>query len=155
MDDDFMMLLSDRNQMNLIRKTNEYATQYGLCLTDYDIRELLIKRRECLSEQQRVEFGTGILEKLIFAFCDSGFIYQENYAETIVRLQSIFYSYKNESLDELTDDELRSIMRDAFDGECQGSLDYLEETFLEQFARTIRADTRKFMGRYARNDREL
>ena len=31
---------------------------------------------------------------------------QENYADTLMRLQDIFYLYKNESLDELTDDEL-------------------------------------------------
>ena len=43
-------------------------------------------------------------------------------------------------------------MRDAFNGECQGSLEYLEETCLEQFARDIRANTRKFIGRYKSKD---
>ena len=52
-----------------------------------------------------MEFGKGILDKIIFAFCDSDFIYQESYAETIARLQSIFFLFKNESMDELTDDE--------------------------------------------------
>ena len=99
-----------------------------------------------------MEFGKGILDKIIFAFCDSDFIYQENYAETIARLQSIFFLFKNESMDELTDDELINIMRNAFDGECHGSLEYLEETYLEQFARNIRANSRKFIGRYAHDD---
>lgn len=155
MDDSFMLLLSEQNQMDLIRKTNAYTQQFGLSLTDDDIRELLIRRRECLSEQQRVEFGQGILDKIIFAFCDSDFIYQENYAETIAGLQNIFYLYKNESMDELTDDELINMMREAYDGECQGSLAYLEETYLEQFARKIRASTRKFIGRYERDDEEI
>lgn len=152
MDEEFMMILSERNQTNIIRKTNEYSNQFGLCLTDEDIRELLIRRRECLSEQQRVEFGAGILDKIIFAFCDSDYIYQENYLETIITLQNIFYLYKNESMDELTDDELISVMRIAFEGECQGSLEYLEETFLDEFARGIRSSTHKFIGRYARDD---
>lgn len=152
MEDMNMLLLSEQNQINLIRKTNEYANQFGLCLTDSDIQELMIKRRECLSEQQRIKFGQGILDKIIVAFCDSDFIYQENYAETIERLQAIFYIYKNESMDELSDDELINIMRTAFDGECQGSLEYLEETFLDQFARDIRANTCKFIGRYSRDD---
>ena len=52
----------------------------------------------------------------------------------------------------MTDDELISVMRNAFEGECQGSLEYLEETFLDEFARGIRASTRKFIGRYARDD---
>ena len=145
-------VLSERSQADIIKRTNEYTNQFGLSLTDQDIAELLIRRRECLSEQQRVEFGTGILDKIIFAFCDSDYLFQDNYLESISRLQKIFYLYKNESMDELTDDELISVMRNAFNGVCQGSLEYLEETFLDEFARNIRSSTRKFIGRYARND---
>lgn len=154
MDEKVMLFFSEQNQINAIKKTNEYANRYGLCLTDADIQELIIRRRECLLEEQRVEFGKGILDKIIFSFCDSDFIYQEIYAETIARLQNIFYLYKNESMDELTDDELIKIMRNAFEGECQGSLEYLEDTFLEKFARNIRANTRKFIGRYV-DDEEI
>ena len=152
MDDTFMLLLSEQGQVDLLKKTNAYAGRYGLCLTDAEIQELIVRRRDCLTEQQRVEFGNGILDKIIFAFCDSAYIYQDNYAETIAELQRIFYLYKNESLDEWTDDELIRIMRDAFDRECQGSLEYLEETLLDQFARNIRANTRRFMGRYEEDD---
>ena len=95
-----------------------------------------------------VEFGKGVLEKLIYAFCDSSYIYQENYVDTLSRLQDIFYLYKNESMDELTDDELIEYMRKTFDETCHGSLDYLEETCLEEFARNIRRSTHKFIGRY-------
>jgi len=83
-----------------------------------------------LREQQRVEFGEGILPRLIFTFCDSPHIYQQNYVETLLRLQDIFYLYKNECMDELTDDELLDFMKKAFDGECEGSLDYLEDHLL-------------------------
>ena len=55
-------------------------------------------------------------------------------------------------MDECTDEELICLMRTAFDGECQGSLEYLEGTYLEEFARNIRANTRKFIGRYAEDD---
>lgn len=155
MNDDFMLTFAEQNQTSLIKKTNEYTQQFGLCLTDDDIHELLIERSECLARQQRIEFGAGILDKLIFAFCDSEYIYQENYAETIARLQDIFYLYKNESMDELTDDELIHMMRNAFDGECQGSLEYLEETFLDHFARNVRANTHKYIGRYHINDEKI
>ncbi len=56
---------------------------------------------------------------------------QENYADTLMRLQDIFYLYKNESLDELTDDELLEYMKEKFDGICAGDLDYLEGTELD------------------------
>ena len=85
------IILSERGQADIIKRTNEYTNQFGLSLTDKDIAELLIRRRECLSEQQRVEFGTGILDKIIFAFCDSDYLYQDNYLESISRLQNIFY----------------------------------------------------------------
>ena len=68
MDDNCMILLSEQHQVDLIKKTNEYVRQFGLCLTDCDIKELMKSRRECLSKQQRVEFGQGIIDKIIFAF---------------------------------------------------------------------------------------
>ena len=134
MEQDFYSVISAQNQQELL-KTNEYTCNFGLSLTKQDVAELMSLRKECLMEQQRVEFGKGVLEKLVYAFCDSDYIYQENYAETLARLQDIFYLYKNESMDELTDDDLIDVMREAFDGECQGSLEYLEETCLEKFAR--------------------
>ena len=155
MDDFLMTLFSEQKQMEAIKKTNDYTCKFGLTLTDSDIKELMVQRKECLARQQRVEFGSTIIEKLIFSFCDSDFIEQENFAETIAALQNIFYIYKNESMDELTDDELIDLMRKAFDGECQGSLEYLEETYLDQTARMVRAKTRKFIGRYPKDDDEI
>ena len=137
MEQDFYSVISAQNQQELL-KTNEYTCNFGLSLTKQDVAELMNRRKECLMEQQRVEFGKGVLEKLVYAFCDSDYIYQENYAETLARLQDIFYLYKNESMDELTDDELIDVMREAFDGECQGSLEYLEESCLEKFEREVR-----------------
>lgn len=125
---------------------NEYTKKFGLSLSEEEAQLLLTERKDTLKEQQRIEFGEGILKKLIFAFCDSPNIYQENYVDTIGRLQEIFYLYKNESLDELTDDELVEYMKKKFDGVCQGSLDYLEDTVLEQFARKIRKRSKFFIG---------
>ena len=145
--EDYLLALSQYRKQEVLR-SNEYTCQFGLSLSEQDIEELMIVRRECLQEHQRVEFGKGVLEKLIYAFCDSSYIYQENYVDTLSRLQDIFYLYKNESMDELTDDELLDFMKNAFDGECEGSLEYLEETVLEEFARKIRRDGNSFFGKY-------
>lgn len=125
-------------QKQAIQKTNEYTRKFGLSLTEEDTRILLSERKYALSEQERVEFGEGILPRLIFAFCDSPYIYQDNYVESIGRLQEIFYLYKNETLDEVSDDELIEAMKQMFEGVCQGSLDFLEETCLERLGRSIR-----------------
>ena len=155
MEEHLLVMLSGQKQMELLRKTNQYTKNFGLCLSEEQMQELMVTHMECLKEQQRIEFGGGITDKLIFAFCDSDYIYQDNYVETIQRLQQIFYLYKNESMDEMTDDELLHVMREAFEGPCQGSLEYLEETYLEKFAREIRANTRKYIGRYPRNDEQI
>lgn len=116
-------------------------------ISEEDACTLVEERNTILKEQERIEFGDSILPKLLFIFCDSPYIYQDNYLESIGRLQEIFYLYKNESMDDVSDDELLEIMKEYFDGECQGSLDYLEETCLEAFAREIRKGTMRFIGR--------
>lgn len=63
------------------------------------------------------------MKKLLFEFCDSPYLEQEQLAETLAALQEIFYLYKNESLEELTDEELLSYMKEKFDGECRGDLE--------------------------------
>lgn len=142
------LLNGSANQIERIMACNQYTQTFGLTLTKEDTQILVKDRKDSLKEHQRVEFGEGILPKLIFTFCDSPYIYQENYVDTIGRLQDIFYLYKNESLDELTDDELIDYMKKAFEGECQGSLEYLEDTALDRFARKIRRGTRQFIGKY-------
>lgn len=144
---DWLELWSEQNQLQKVIEMNEKTQRFGLVLSEEEAKWLVERRRENLKEQQRVEFGEGILPKLIFAFCDSPYIYQENYADAITRLQEIFYLYKNESMDMLTDDELLEAMKNAFDGVCEGSLEYLEETALEEFARNIRMDGNNFFGR--------
>ena len=61
------MALSQYRKQEVLR-SNEYTCQFGLSLSEQDIEELMIVRRECLQEHQRVEFGKGVLEKLIYAF---------------------------------------------------------------------------------------
>ncbi len=138
MDNNWLLKLGGQNQIEKMLKLNEQTVAFGLVLSKEDAKVLATKRRDTLKEQQRVEFGEGILPKLIFAFCDSCYIDQNNYVETIGRLQEIFYQYKNETMDELSDDELLESMREAFDGECEGSLEFLEETAMERIARKLR-----------------
>ena len=100
---------------------------------------ILEERKDTLQKQKRVEFGEGIVPKIIYEFCDSNYIDQNNYVDTIIRLQEIFYLYKNEMQDEITDDELLHLMKEQFELICFGDLDYLEGTCLANFAQAIRA----------------
>lgn len=131
--------MSEQYQVNQIMKTNEESKENGLTLTKEDATALVAARGDTLREERRVEFGDSISPKLIRAFADSSFINQEDYAETIARLQEIFFLYKNESMDMVSDDELLGIMKNAFENESGGNLEYLEGTALEDFARSVRA----------------
>lgn len=141
-----LMMGSGRNQLQKVVECNSYTNKYGLRLSNQDALQLLNSRKNSLRQEERVEFGEGILSKIIYTFCDSPFIYQDNYVDTLEELQEIFYIYKNEALDEVTDDELLNYMKECFDGRCQGDLDYLEGTCLDNFCRRIRREGIGFMG---------
>ncbi len=142
----WMEFMQKQGWLEEIRKMNQYTEKFGLTLSQEDTEVLLAERAEVLKSEQRVEFGGSILPQLIYAFCDSAFISQDNYLDTIVRLQEIFFLYKNEMRDEITDEELVNFMREQFNGVCYGDLDYLEGTCLEIFAEAVRAGYRGYQG---------
>lgn len=138
-EENWLYELTEKNQLAKISSTNEYTQKFGLVLSEEEIHMLMEERKAVLKKEGRVEFGEGILPKLIYAFCDSSYISSDNYADTLNRLQELFYMYKNEMQDEITDDELITFMKEQFDTICFGDLDYLEGTCLDIFAQAIRA----------------
>lgn len=135
----WLELMTKQTQIAQVLETNQYTERFGLTLSREDAELLAEGRVETLKKEQRVEFGQGILPKIIYAFCDSSYIGQEQYRDALLRLQEIFYLYKNEMMDELTDDELLEFMREQFDQVCYGDFEYLEGTCLDIFAQAVRA----------------
>lgn len=121
-----------------VLECNKFSSGFGLSLTEDEVKALAEHRVETLKATGRIELSGWIMPKLIFAFCDSPFIYQDNYEEILFGLQEVFYYFKGEMLEEISDDELIAIMKEKFDTECQGSLEYLQETVLEEIARSVR-----------------
>lgn len=121
-----------------ISSCNDFTSQYGVKLKKEEVKEIAETRQECLEKYGRIEFNGEIVTKIICKFCDSPYIYQDNYADTINGLIEIFYNYKNETLDYLNDDDLINIMKKFFDGYCQGSLELLEGKVLYKIADNIR-----------------
>ena len=139
MQNNYLQKLSEDYQVNRILETNETSKENGLILTKEEATALVAARGDILKVERRVEFGDSISPKLIRAFADSSFINQEDYVQTLARLQEIFFLYKNESMDMVSDDELLAIMKNAYENESGGDLEYLEGTALEGFARSVRA----------------
>lgn len=128
----------EKKELGTLLSCNEKTQRFGLCLTEEQARELVICRNNSLKKYQRVEFGAGILDKLIYAFCDSEYIDNDNYAETLQKLQDVFYAFKNETQDKVADDEILNFMKEQFETVCYGDIEYLSGTCLERFSRAVR-----------------
>lgn len=121
-----------------ILQYNRISARFGQALTPGQAQMLAEARQQTLQATHRVEFGTGLLQKLVSTFCDSPFIAPADYADTLAALQDIFYHFKNQTQNRISDDELLAAMCSAFNGPCQGSLELLRGRELEKLARLIR-----------------
>lgn len=121
-----------------IMKCNEFSARYGLTLTPANAIELVETCSLALKKNGRIEFKGGIVDKLIKNFCDSPYIGKDNYVKILHELIEIFYFYKNETLDLISDDDLIIFMKNCFDGQCRGSLELLSGRELANLSRHLR-----------------
>lgn len=139
MENSYLEVLNNRRQIEFtnIKNCNKYTSKYGLTLSDNDIGNILKKREETLKNTGRIEFREGIIDKLIKEFCDSQYIAKENYMATLYKLVDIFYEYKNETMDLITDDELIKFMKKSFEGVAGGDLEYLSGTIMYKMKKEL------------------
>lgn len=121
-----------------LEKCNDLTAQFGLRLSQCDAVDLVETRNLALKDNGRIEFGGGVIEKIIREFCNSPYLSMHNYTESLHDLTDMFYYYKNETLDLMSDDDLIKFMKQRFDGICQGSLELLSGRELANMARNIR-----------------
>ena len=122
-----------------ILHSNRHSLPFGLQLTKQQALELAETRSRALHACGRVEFGAGMIGKLAEAFCSSPYLSRETYAETLNELVELFYLYKSETGERVTDDGLIRYMRAAFDGPCGGSLELLGGRALYRLAHRLRS----------------
>lgn len=118
---------------------NGMTGKYGLTLSESAVLAIAQKRAETLLETGRVEFGESVIPKLIEAFCDSSYLLQDDYEETLCALTEAFYSFKNDCFDRLTDDELIKCLRACYDA-YEGGLDAVCSLTMEELLRGRRVD---------------
>lgn len=134
----FNSLIIQKQATYEIEQCNNFTADYGLVLTHVQAVELIETRTYALNANGRIEFGGGVIDKIIKEFCDSPYISMHNYAETLHDLIEMFYYYKNESLELISDDDLIKFMKDKFDGVCQGSLELLSGRELAKMSHNLR-----------------
>ncbi|HZW49936.1 MAG TPA: DUF6323 family protein [Bacillota bacterium] len=134
----FNSVMLQKQAVNEILKINEVTRQYGLTLTLKQAVDLVETRSFALQHTGRIEIGGGMIDKLITAFASSAFLTSYDYAETLNDLIELFYYYKNETLDQVSDDDLIRFMEKAFNGVCKGSFELLAGRELVRMAHNIR-----------------
>lgn len=122
---------------------NQTTRRYGLWLSEQQIETLAGSRRLALKTAERVEFGNGVLKDIIIAFCSSPYLSQDTYESTLLELQDLFYQCKDESFEQVSDEELIETMRSLFDEKAHGSMDYLATVLLDEFCRDVRDEAHK------------
>lgn len=130
--------LVQKQAMEEVLKSNDYTQHFGLVLSPSQATELVETRSLALRASGRIEFGGGVIHKLTKAFCDSPYLSMRNYAQTLHELVELFYHYKNEAMDFISDGELVQFMKTAYDGVCQGSLQLLSDRELYRLAKNLR-----------------
>ena len=139
MENSYLEIIKSKKQLEVanIKKCNEFTNKYGLMLSDAQIESLMEKRIDILKNTGRIEFRNRIIDKIIKEFCDSPYINQENYVLILCGLLDIFYEYKNETMDLVTDDELIKFMKKSFNGICKGDIEYLSGTVMYKMKQRV------------------
>ena len=95
-------------------------------------------RNRSLRDNERIELGSGAILQIIDKFCTSVYLNSQNYAQTLGELLDIFYYYKTESRDKISDNDLIDVMYELFEGPCHGSTELLAGRDLETLLRYIK-----------------
>lgn len=104
---------------------NKKTQEYGITLSAKDCLDIAQFRNEALIENQRIEIGLGAVEKIIELFCDSPYINQHNFTQTIEALLECFYTIKTETLDKINDDSVLDFLVYLYENVCGGDINKL------------------------------
>lgn len=126
MRDDFS-LIPVRERAAEIMRCNDMVQRFGIKLSGNDALSLLAARDRALKTSGRIEFEKGAIELLLKTFCDSPYLNQDNFTETMEDIIDIFYGFKSDALDLIDDAEAVSFLKRLFDDECAGSADALRD----------------------------
>ena len=126
--DNFGITNIEKNEIKSIVDKNIILSEFGITLSEHEVKELIVIQNEALKRNGRIEFRHDIIEKLIFAFCDSRCINNEDFVERVGEFVDMFYYFRNET--NVSDDEIISAMRRAFD-KYNGSEEMVESRTLD------------------------
>ena len=66
MEKEWILMVQQQNQLGNLLKTNQKTEKFGLSISEQDAEMILQERKNALQEQKRIEFGEGIVQKIIY-----------------------------------------------------------------------------------------
>lgn len=141
MDNLFPLILNTNSNKKLIDEIsgcNEKIKEHGIVISSADVSAIIASRNSALTKSGRIEFSGSIVPKMILLFSDSPYVFKENFVETIDELVEMFFYYKNETLDLISDESLLKWMKIYFNNSCKGSLELLKGRELDKLAHNVR-----------------
>ena len=94
---------------------NKQLAKAEIAITQDDALMLAERRAESLAETERIEFGMPIVTAIAEAIVTSPFLTQDNIANVLAELQSIFYALRDELPVDVPDIEIVEALRNCFD----------------------------------------
>ena len=130
--------LVERNLVSRLLEINSATQKHGLILTEAIAKEITEARQHALKVNDRVDFSSDTVTRLVKAFSQSYYITQENFSEIIGEILDLFYFLKNEIKDALSDDEMISEMLIVFNDYCAGEIELMQNKGVEIIIRKHR-----------------
>jgi hypothetical protein len=127
-----------------ILSLNEITGRFGLVLSEKDARELSETRNKAVSENERIEIGTGAVPAIVEKFCRSRYVNNENFTYVLNEVTYLFYYIKTETDDRISDSELIDELFKRFELQCRGSIDVLENREVGRIIRKINSGDKYF-----------
>ena len=136
------IILSFLNNNNLIAiknqilEINDKSVDYGLVLSPKDVEEVIKSRKDSLKTYGRIDLNMDITEKIMEILYTSQYTDKDDYLELISDLEDIFYYLKNETLDEISDNEILDKISEFYE-KTSGRIDNVQN-LAEKFANDYR-----------------
>ena len=120
---------------------NEHTVQHGIVLSERDCTDIAQCRSELLVESERIEVGAGAVQRIIEEFCESGYVSQRTFKDTVEGLLECFYTIKTETEDKVDDETVLEFLKYIFENDAGGDVTriYFCDAF-EQFITTGKSD---------------
>ncbi|MDX5698507.1 DUF6323 family protein [Clostridioides difficile] len=109
-------------ERNELLETNIESGDYGLTLSESDVKDIINSRDNTLKGYGRIELDIKVTKQLIENIYTSQYTNVDNYLETINDMQEIFYYLKNETDDKICDDEIIEILGEFYE-KLSGNMD--------------------------------